>query len=63
MDDFDGIPGIITMAARNHADILDKGMLRLGLFDRNIYAHLPGKNHLRNLLTFNPNKSSNGRQR
>ena len=63
MDGFDAIPCIITLAARNRADILDKGMLRPSQFYRNISVHLPGKNHFRKLLKLNPDKSSNGSRR
>jgi len=41
MDGFDGNPGIITMAATNRVDILDKAMLRPGRFDRKITVDLP----------------------
>ena len=50
MDGFDGNPGIITMAATNRVDILDKAMLRPGRFDRKITVDLPGKNFLAQIM-------------
>jgi len=41
MDGFDGNPGIITIAATNRVDILDKALLRPGRFDRKITVDLP----------------------
>jgi len=41
MDGFDGNPGIITIAATNRADVLDKALLRPGRFDRKITVDLP----------------------
>merc|ERR1719182_84328 len=41
MDGFDGNPGIITIAATNRLDILDKALLRPGRFDRKVTVDLP----------------------
>merc|ERR1711892_383441 len=41
MDGFDGNPGVITIAATNRADILDKALLRPGRFDRRVTVDLP----------------------
>ena len=41
MDGFDANDGVIVMAATNHADILDKALLRPGRFDRQVYVGLP----------------------
>lgn len=41
MDGFEGNPGIITMAATNRLDVIDKAMLRPGRFDRKITVDLP----------------------
>merc|ERR1719469_1016038 len=41
MDGFDGNPGVITIAATNRIDILDKALLRPGRFDRKVTVDLP----------------------
>ena len=41
MDGFNGNPGIITIAATNRIDILDKALLRPGRFDRKVTVDLP----------------------
>jgi len=41
MDGFDGNPGVITIAATNRLDILDKALLRPGRFDRKVTVDLP----------------------
>jgi len=41
MDGFNGNPGIITIAATNRLDILDKALLRPGRFDRKVTVDLP----------------------
>jgi cell division protease FtsH len=41
MDGFNGNPGVITIAATNRIDILDKALLRPGRFDRKVTVNLP----------------------
>ncbi|GKY92789.1 hypothetical protein MPSEU_000248600 [Mayamaea pseudoterrestris] len=41
MDGFDGQTGVITIAATNRVDILDKALLRPGRFDRKVTVDLP----------------------
>jgi cell division protease FtsH len=41
MDGFSGNPGIITIAATNRIDILDRALLRPGRFDRKVTVDLP----------------------
>ena len=44
MDGFGSNSGVITLAATNRVDILDKALLRAGRFDRQIYVDLPDLN-------------------
>ncbi len=44
MDGFGTNSGIITLAATNRADMLDKALLRAGRFDRQIHVDLPDLN-------------------
>ena len=44
MDGFGSNSGVIILAATNHADILDKALMRAGRFDRQIYVELPEVN-------------------
>lgn len=41
MDGFEGNSEVIVVAATNHADILDKALLRAGRFDRRVQVDLP----------------------
>lgn len=41
LDGFEGNPGVITIAATNRIDILDKALLRPGRFDRKVTVDLP----------------------
>ncbi|MCK9351482.1 MAG: ATP-dependent zinc metalloprotease FtsH [Candidatus Paceibacterota bacterium] len=41
MDGFDGLEGVIVMAATNRPDVLDKGVMRPGRFDRQITLNNP----------------------
>ena len=49
LDGFEGNPGVITIAATNRIDILDKALLRPGRFDRRVTVELPdfkGRAHI-----------------
>ena len=41
MDGFEANAGVIVIAATNHADVLDKALLRPGRFDRQVIVGLP----------------------
>ena len=41
MDGFEGNEGVIVIAATNRVDVLDKALLRPGLFDRQVMVGLP----------------------
>ena len=41
MDGFSSTTNVIVLAATNHADVLDKALMRAGRFDRQIYVELP----------------------
>ena len=41
MDGFDGMEGIIVIAATNRPDVLDPALLRPGRFDRHVSIPLP----------------------
>lgn len=44
MDGFGSNSGVIILAATNRVDVLDKALLRAGLFDRQIHVDLPDLN-------------------
>lgn len=44
MDGFGSNSGVITLAATNRVDVLDKALLRAGRFDRQIHVDLPDLN-------------------
>lgn len=49
MDGFEGNPGVLTIAATNRIDILDKALLRPGRFDRKVTLGVPdikGRTHI-----------------
>ena len=50
MDGFGSNSGVIILAATNRADILDKALLRAGLFDRQIHVELPDLNERKEIF-------------
>ena len=41
MDGFEGVSGVIVIAATNRPDVLDPALLRPGRFDRRVVVPLP----------------------
>ena len=50
MDALGSNSGVITLAATNRADILDKALLRAGRFDRQIHVELPDLNERKEIF-------------
>ena len=43
MDGFEGVSGVVVLAATNRADVLDAALLRPGRFDRRVPVDLPDR--------------------
>ncbi|MDG0973143.1 MAG: ATP-dependent zinc metalloprotease FtsH [Crocinitomicaceae bacterium] len=50
MDGFGTNSGVIILAATNRADVLDKALMRAGLFDRQIYVDMPDINERKEIF-------------